>query len=245
MLLVGNFKSYHTHPDEARAVAKGIGRHTKKHTVVLAPSFVHLGVLAAAKTKIPLAAQDVSLFDDGAHTGEVSAQSIAASGVTHAIVGHSERRKGGETNDIVATKVAKAREAGLTTILCVGEEERDVHAHYLSFITEQITSALKGIPEKDFKSILIAYEPIWAIGKTAGDAITPEHLEETLLFIKKILSEQISPKASSIRILYGGSVSAENIQSLVVPYLDGFLIGRASATVDSLKALISALDEVR
>lgn len=243
MIIVGNFKSYLTSKEDAESVIKFAAKHNSKHTVILAPSFVHLGFLAGKKHGVSLAAQDLSLFEGGAHTGEVSADSLSNSGVKYVIVGHSERRALGETNDMVATKVSHALSAQLKVILCVGEETRDSHATYLSFIREEIVSALKTIKESDFKNVYIAYEPIWAIGKDAEKVITRDSLEETVLFIKKVLHENFTEKAvKSIKILYGGSVSADTVQDLMVPGLDGFLVGRASASKETLHSLIEAID---
>tara|TARA_B100000745_G_scaffold300476_2_gene254640 strand:+ start:396 stop:1130 length:735 start_codon:yes stop_codon:yes gene_type:complete len=243
MIIVGNFKSYLSSKDDAEAVVKAAGKLTTKHKIILAPSFVHLGYVAAKKAGVALAAQDLSIFEGGAHTGEVSADVISNSGASHVIVGHSERRADGETNSIVATKVCQALSAKLNVVLCVGEESRDAHATYLSFITEQIVSALKGIKEANFKNIVIAYEPVWAIGKESDEAISTDDLEETVLFIKKVLQENFTEKAmKAVKILYGGSVNAENVKSLMVPGLDGFLPGRASSSKETLKALIEAMD---
>lgn len=243
MIIVGNFKSYLTNRDDAESVVKAASKLRTKHSIILAPSFVHLGYVAAKKHSVELAAQDISIFGGGAHTGEVSADTVANAGANYVIVGHSERRADGETNSIVATKVCQALSAKLKVVLCVGEDERDSHATYLSFITEEITSALKGIKEADFKNIIIAYEPIWAIGKAADEAISTDDLEETVLFIKKVLRESFGEKAmKAVKILYGGSVNAENVKSLMVPGLDGFLPGRASSSKETLKALVEAMN---
>lgn len=243
MIIVGNFKSYLTNKDDAESVVKAASKLKTKHKIILAPSFVHLGYLASKKHSVSLAAQDISIFEGGAHTGEVSADVVANAGASHVIVGHSERRADGETNSIVATKVCQALSAKLKVVLCVGEDARDSHATYLSFITEEITSALKGIKEVDFKNITIAYEPIWAIGKATDEAISTDDLEETVLFIKKVLREGFGEKAmKAVKILYGGSVNAENVKGLMVSGLDGFLPGRASSSKETLKALVEAMD---
>lgn len=241
MIIVGNFKSYLTSKEDVVSVVRAADKIKTKHKIILAPSFVHLGMVADKKHEVSFAAQDLSIFEGGAHTGEVSGGVIKNSGATHVIVGHSERRASGEDNGIIATKAYQALDAKLKVILCVGEEERDMHANYLSFITEEITSVLKGVQESDFKNITIAYEPIWAIGK--AEAITPDHLEEMVLFIKKVLFEHLGEKASkAIKILYGGSVNKDNVKSLMVPGVDGFLAGRASSSKEGLTGLLEAID---
>lgn len=243
MIIVGNFKEYLTRFEDVDSVARSAARLKTKHEIILAPSFVHLGILAGRKGVKAIAAQDISIFDSGAHTGEVTGQTLQNLGVTHVIIGHSERREQGEDTHIVATKVQQALRANLKVILCIGERERDAHAGYLSFLSEEITSALESVSEKDYKNIFIAYEPVWAIGKSTEEAITPEGLEETILYIRKILKERVDEKAfTNIKMLYGGSVSGANIQELAVPHVDGFLIGRASTNADSLKELVQSLD---
>jgi len=243
MIIVGNFKSYLTSKEDAESVVKAAGKLKTKHKIILAPSFPHLGYVASKKMGVSLAAQDLSIFEGGAHTGEVSADTLSNIGAEYVIVGHSERRAAGETNSIVATKVCQALSSKLKVVLCVGEADRDAHATYLSFITDEMVSALKTIKETDFKNVVIAYEPIWAIGKSTEEAITSDDLEEMVLYIKKILRENFGEKAQkSIKIIYGGSVSADNAQSLMVSGIDGFLPGRASSTKETLTALVAALD---
>jgi len=243
MIIVGNFKSYLSKKEDAEKVVRFAEKLSTKHKIILAPSFVHLGSFAYKKRKVSFAAQDISIFEGGAHTGEVSADSVKDAGVEYVILGHSERRAGGETNSIIATKVCQALTSKLKVVLCVGEEVRDTHANYLGFIREEIMEALEGVSDSDFKNIIIAYEPIWAIGKSADEVISTDDLEETILFIKKILMEQFGEKAvKAISILYGGSVNAENVKSLMVPFLDGFLPGRASASKETLKELVEAID---
>ena len=243
MIIVGNFKSYLSSKEDAEGVIKAAGKLKTKHKIILAPSFPHLGYVASKKMGVTLAAQDISIFEGGAHTGEVSADVVSNVGAQYVIVGHSERRAGGETNSIVATKVCQALGSKLKVVLCVGEVERDAHATYLSFIADEIVSALKALKESDFKNIIIAYEPIWAIGKSSEEAITSDDLEEMVLYIKKILRENFGEKLQkAVKVLYGGSVNAENVQSLMVPGVDGFLPGRASSSKETLKELIAALD---
>lgn len=243
MIIVGNFKSYIRSRSEAEKIVRFAERVSTKHKLILAPSFIHLGFLSSKKRSVLLAAQDVSIFEEGAHTGEVSADSIKDAGVEYVILGHSERRAGGETNSIVATKVAGTLSSRLKVVLCVGEEVRDSHANYLGFIREEIVAALEGVRESDFKNIFIAYEPIWAIGKTADEAITGDDLEEMVLYIKKILMEQFGEKAEkTIKVLYGGSVKARNVRGLLVPGLDGLLVGSASTSKDTFKDLLEAID---
>ncbi len=242
MLIVANWKAYVedlTKAKELLVVAKRLAK-TTKHTIVLAPPAPLFGALAIPnKSSVAFSAQDISITTGGAETGESTAQVYATVGATYAIIGHSERRAKGETNDSTATKLAHALAHGLTPILCVGEQERDEEGRYLSFIRTEISTALEELTPKERGKIIIAYEPIWAIGKTASEAIHPSDLAEMVLYIRKILTELLPGKnATRTQVLYGGSVEAKGAYELEIDSgINGFLVGHAS--VDPL--LFSAL----
>lgn len=233
MLIVANWKAYVEDLGKAKelfALGKRLARGGGT-TLVLAPPAPFLGVLAIGnKTAVAFAAQDVSVTTGGAQTGETTAQSYAATGATYAIIGHSERRAMGETDATVAEKVAHALAHGLTPILCVGEHERDSEGAYLSLVRAQITSALTTLTSKERRRIIVAYEPLWAIGKTADAAIAPNDLSEMVLYIRKVLSEFLPGKSSAHSlVLYGGSVEADNARTLATHSdINGFLVGHAS-----------------
>lgn len=244
MLFIGNLKSYLSEIGQVDTLAKALNRLVKqsKHEIVLAPSFPHLGYLAAKKHDFALAAQDISLYEEGAHTGEVTGESLRSLGVSYVLVGHSERRNMGESNEVISQKVSRALDSGLKVIFAIGEEERDSHGNYLSFITEQLLSVLGKRDPAILKNIILAYEPVWAIGKDADEVITAHDLEEMILFIRKIIAERIDEKyASKVKIIYGGSVSADNVEGLIIPHIHGFLPGRASSTPETFSALIKAV----
>lgn len=246
MLIIANWKAYVEDLKKAKSlftVSKKLCLSTEC-SIVLAPSAPFIGALVLKnKSKIAFAAQDISATSGGAHTGENTAWAYAAAGVSYAIVGHSERRTAGDTNSIVAGKLANAIAGNLTPILCVGEHERDREGRYLAFIREAITSALSPLTRKDRIKIILAYEPLWAIGKTAKEAINPDDLAEMVLYIRKVLSEIIPGKSSSdMLILYGGSVEPGNIRDLALAsHVDGFLIGHASVEENSFTALVRQL----
>jgi triosephosphate isomerase len=224
MIIAANWKAYVEDLERAKklfAVAKRLAK-TPETTIVIAPPAPLLGALAG-KTKggVHFAAQDVSATVGGAKTGEVTAQTYAASGATYAIVGHSERRAAGDTDVIVAEKLAHALAHDLTPILCIGESER---------VREQVTRALTPLSPRDRAKVIIAYEPIWAIGKSADQAIGPNDLAEMVLYIHKVVAELLPGKNSNRSlILYGGAVDVVNIRSLAASSsVSGFLIGRAS-----------------
>ena len=247
MLIVANWKAYVDTRDEAKklfALAKRLSLGVKRVRLVLAPPAPFLGLLAPGnRSKVAFAGQDVSVTTIGAATGETSADALKGIGATYVIVGHSERRLMGETDAIVAEKLKRALANRLTPILCVGERERDPDARYLSFIREQVASAFKDLSPKERLDVIIAYEPVWAIGKTANEALPASDLIEMTLYIRKILSDYLPGRgAAKTRVLYGGSVEAGNIRELAGGSgIDGFLVGHASAEPASYSALVRAL----
>ncbi|HUY05310.1 MAG TPA: triose-phosphate isomerase family protein [Candidatus Paceibacterota bacterium] len=246
MLIVANWKAYIEDLEKAGklvAASKKLARATDNR-IVLAPPAPFLGAFALKNTsRIAYAAQDVSATTGGAETGETTAQTYAASGATYAIVGHSERRAAGDTNTIVAEKLAHALACDLTPILCIGEKERDHDGQYLAFVREEMTAAFAALTPKERACVVIAYEPLWAIGKTAESAIGPNDLTEMVLYIRKVLSELLPGKsASRALVLYGGSVEPGNIRDLArATGIDGFLIGHASVDERTFAALVKEL----
>lgn len=246
MLFVANWKAYVEDVPRAKkliAVAKKLSRGTDI-AIVLAPPAPFIGMLAHTnKSRVAFAAQDVSSTTGGANTGETTAQAFAAAGATYAILGHSERRAQGETDDSISQKIAHALAHGITPILCVGEHARDNEGHYLSTIREELTRALELITPKERAQVIIAYEPIWAIGKTAAEAITAADLGEMALYIRKVLAEMLPGKSSRHSlVLYGGSVEPENIRHLAGSSgVDGFLVGHASVDPTTFSQMIKNL----
>ncbi|HKV23666.1 MAG TPA: triose-phosphate isomerase [Candidatus Acidoferrum sp.] len=210
--------------------------------IVIAPPFtaIRTAVEAARDTKIAISAQDVFWEAEGAYTGEISAQMLADAGCTYVIIGHSERRQFfGETDATVLKKTRAALAAGLTPIVCIGESIE----HRESGQTEHVCRAqfLNGpgsLTAEEFSRILIAYEPVWAIG--TGKTATPEIAAETHRFIRQCAAEKFSPQdASALRILYGGSVRPDNIQALMAKEeLDGALVGGASLDAKSFADIV-------
>jgi triosephosphate isomerase len=246
MLIVANWKAYIEDAAKAKklfAVSKKLVRSTKCD-IVLAPSAPFIGALALGnRSKIAFAAQDVSATLGGATTGEATAPMFASAGATYAIVGHSERRAIGDTDTIVSEKLLRALAHDLTPILCIGEHERDGEGRYLTSIREQITTDLAALSPKERMRVIVAYEPLWAIGKTATDAIDQRDLGEMILYIRKVLAELLPGKSSAKSlVLYGGSVEPGNIRALAGGSgVDGFLIGHASVDPHTFAALVKEL----
>lgn len=247
MLIVANWKAYIEDLTRAKSLLTLSKRLLRERTltIVLAPPAPLLGALAATHgSEVALAAQDVSATTGGAKTGENTAQTFAALGATYTIIGHSERRAVGDTNAVVAEKMSHALAHGLIPILCIGEGERDKAGEYLALIREEITTALVGLTPKERRSVIVAYEPLWAIGKGSTFAISPNDLSEMVLYIRKVLGEFLpGDSAHSATILYGGSVAVDNARALAASTgINGFLVGHASVDGEQFSQLVTALD---
>lgn len=245
MLIVSNWKAYVESKEKAKALYLAAQKLAKgsTHDLVLTVPAPYIGMLSSDKSLVALGAQDVSDTLGGATTGEITAGVIADLGATYVLIGHSERRAMGETDELLLEKTRHALAHGLTPILCVGERERDEDARYLKVIRAEIADIFGALTQKERMEIVIAYEPIWAIGKTAAEAITKDDLREMIAYIRKVLGDYLPGKAGSrIKILYGGSAEAANAQNLADDTgIDGFLVGHASADVANYTALIKAL----
>jgi triosephosphate isomerase len=235
-------------PQEALKFAKDLRKKARTFAGVeawLAPSLLHLGAVATALKGSPIkvGAQLVSPYDggDAAYTGEVSAAMLKAAGATFCIVGHSERRAMGEDDEAVRIQLHAALGAGLTAVLCIGEREREPDGSHFAEVANQISRALAGTPPLKGK-LIVAYEPVWAIGKSAADAMQPAELEEIAIFIRKILSETLGRESvDKVPILYGGSVEPANAAALIKESgVSGFLVGHASADIDSFVEILKA-----
>jgi triosephosphate isomerase len=211
--------------------------------VVVAPPFTALRAVAeAAKgSNIAVAAQDVHWDKEGAHTGDVSPTMLVEAGCTHVIIGHSERRQDhGETDESVNRKIKSVLAAGLTPIVCVGELLAEREAGGTERVLErQVQGGFAGLTPQDFSRIIVAYEPVWAIG--TGRTATPEMAAESHRFIRGLVRRQFGEElAAKVRILYGGSVKPDNIGGLMAQEeIDGALVGGASLKVDSFTAIVN------
>ncbi len=244
MLIVSNWKAYVESSASAKALvtaAQKLGKGST-HELVLCVPAPYIGMFSGQKG-FSLGAQDVSATLGGAATGEVTAGAVASLGATYTIVGHSERRAMGETDAVIIEKVRHALAHGLTPILCVGERERDEDAQYLKTVRSQLSSLFDALTQKERMEVIVAYEPLWAIGKTADEAITAEDLREMVSYIRKVLGDFVPGKAAAkIRVLYGGSAEAANAPVLADGSgIDGFLVGHASADPLTYTALLQAL----
>ena len=242
--IAGNWKM---NMDRASAVALAAGlaeatADLEGVEVAVCPASVYLEAVAAALkgSKVGLGGQNMYFEPSGAYTGEISAAMLLDIGCQYVILGHSERRHVfGETDEGINKKVKVALEVGLTPIVCVGETlpQRE-SGDTMSVIRRQFDGSLAGLSDADMKKIVIAYEPVWAIG--TGRTATPQQAEEVHLALRKILESCYNNKiAETVRIQYGGSVKADNAAELLgQSNIDGALVGGASLKVDSFMGII-------
>ena len=212
--------------------------------VVIGTPFIHLATVASIvnTAKLGVAAQNCADHVSGAYTGEVSAAMVKSTGATYVILGHSERRAYyGETNEMLKTKLGLALENGLTPIFCIGEvlEEREAGKQF-EVVEKQIKESLFDLSTEDFGKIVLAYEPVWAIG--TGKTATAEQAQEIHAFIRSVLAAKYGKQiADDCSILYGGSCKASNAKELFSnPDVDGGLIGGASLKVEDFMGIVEA-----
>ena len=243
-LLAANWKMHKT-PDQTRDYFRDflplVAGHDRDEIVVCPPyTDVHAAIQAAHGSKVAIGVQNVHWKADGAYTGEISAGMLTCLGVTHVIVGHSERRQYfGETDDTVNLRLKTALEAGLTAICCVGEvlEEREAGMTD-DVLRRQCVRAFHAISSKKAAKLVVAYEPVWAIG--TGKTATPEIASEAHAVIRREAAEIFGGDfAAQLRILYGGSVKPDNASSLMSQEeIDGALVGGASLDAKSFAAIV-------
>jgi triosephosphate isomerase len=243
-LIAGNWKMYKT-AAEAESFARQFAplvAGVSDRDIMIAPAFTALSTLAGllAGTPVALGAQNLHWAAEGAFTGEVSAEMLSAAGCRFVIVGHSERRQlFGETDEGVGRKVAAALRAGLSPVMCVGETEAQREAgQAFSVLDKQVLNGLKDFVASDLKDLVIAYEPVWAIG--TGKTATTDQAQEAHGFIRSRVAERFGDElAGAMRILYGGSVKPENISELMsMADIDGALVGGASLKPDSFAKIV-------
>ncbi len=244
-IIAGNWKMNKTTAEARDLAAKLIPlvSSARDREIVLAPAFTALQAVSDTirGTNMVVSAQNLFWEDKGAFTGEISAEMLLDLGCKYVIIGHSERRQYfGETDETVNRKIRQALNKGLLPIVCVGEllSERDAgKAHEV--IDRQVTGALKGVTAAEMSKIVVAYEPVWAIG--TGKTVTPDQANEIHAFIRqKIKSLYSNEVAEGLRIQYGGSVTPENVTALMnKPDIDGALVGGASLKPESFAALVN------
>jgi triosephosphate isomerase len=243
--MAGNWKMYKT-PAETTAFFEKFRPLVEKSShceVVICPPFTNLAAAVAAVkgSAIHIGGQNIAWAKEGAFTGEISGPMLTDAGATYVIIGHSERRQYfGETDETVLKRTQAALEFGLTPIVCVGErlEERE-SGNTASVLIGQFTKGIAGLTEQQFAKIVIAYEPVWAIG--TGKTATPEIAADA----HRVIREQVRAKfgkdaGEAVRILYGGSVKPDNVKTLMAqPEIDGSLVGGAALEAASFSSIVN------
>ena len=242
-IIAGNWKMNKT-PEEARELVAALVETVKDadcDVVVCVPATDYAAVKEAAKgSNIHLGAQNVHFAASGAYTGELSADMLKACGVEYVVIGHSERRQYfGETDKTVNLRTKAAVAAGIVPIICVGELKDERESGYTDIIVEyQTLMALHGLTEEEIKNVVVAYEPVWAIG--TGLTATDEQANETIGVIRKAIERKYGKDvADAVRIQYGGSMNPKNVKGLMAqPEIDGGLIGGASLKAPDFTSVV-------
>lgn len=245
-IVAGNWKMNKTFSEGIDLINQIINKSESLQNVqlIIAPPFILTSEAAklVMNKNIDLAGQNCANHDEGAYTGEISARMLKSSGATYVILGHSERRAYyHETDEIINTKIKLCLENNLTPIVCCGEvlEEREANKHF-EVVAKQIKGMFLNISSEEFKNIVIAYEPVWAIG--TGKTASPEQAQEMHLFIRETIKNMYgSDLANNVSILYGGSCKPSNSKELFAnPDVDGGLIGGASLNADDFIAIANS-----
>lgn len=247
-IVIGNWKENPTSKKEAEKIFKQISKGKWKGVEVVAcPPSIYIEALRKISKRIILGAQNIFYENSGAFTGKIGGSMLYELGARYTIIGHSERRSLGENNNDINKKIKNAVYNGLVPILCVGENFRDNEHKYLAFIKEQVESALEGVSKTTLDKIIIAYEPVWAIGSSATREATPSEFLEISIFLKRILSDKFGIKSvGGVRILYGGSVHPENsLGFLIEGKADGFLVGRDSLNPKKFLEIINNTENAK
>ena len=245
-LVVGNWKMNPPTFREAKLLfeaTKKAADGAKGVSVVVAPPSIYIRELSKGyRGKIAFAVQNANAGMEGAHTGEISFAMAKDAHVEYGIVGHAERRAMGETNEDTKLKVKTALAVGITPILCVGETSRTQSGAHFQFVREQLRLGLSEVTAPSLKRVVIAYEPVWAIG--ASTAMSPRDMHEMSIFIRKSVVESHGEAAHALKILYGGSIDSTNAPTMLKEGdVHGLLVGRASADASHVRALLQAIGE--
>ena len=248
-LIVANWKMNPASLAEARVLfgkTKKAGGRLDSVETIICPPFPYLGILAhAGTTRVRLGAQDSYFLNGGRATGEVSPEMLRDLGVSYVIVGHSERRALGETNEVVAKKIKAVLAERLSPIVCIGEKERDSEGKYFDVLKSQISASLAEVSRPQLRYIVIAYEPLWAIGKSARDAADPRMIQEVVIFIRKVLADAFGEEAAQAPdIIYGGATEASNTASILTEGgVSGLLVGHKSLDVEEFMSMVKIAND--
>jgi triosephosphate isomerase (TIM) len=248
-LIVGNWKMNPPTIAEAKKIIRMTRRAAAGLTqtdVVACPPFVFIpAVISKKDTLVAVGSQTVSFDEAGPHTGEVSVPMLKDVGAQYVIVGHSEIRAAGDTDAMVSRRIQAVLSGGLKAIVCVGETVRDEGGAYLETLKNQIKDSFADVPKSQVRNIILAYEPVWAIG--AKEAMNPTQVYETSLFVRKTFSDLFGhDPAMRVTVLYGGAVNFRNAADIIsIGQVDGLLVGRESVNMSGFPDLLKAVDAVK
>ncbi len=247
ILIVGNWKLNPAKADDAKKLSKKVRNFAKtlsKVDIVICPPFPFIPLCKSKNdpSTFHIGAQSTGAEFSGSYTGLVSASMLKDLGVEYVIVGHSEERMRGESEDLIAKKAKIVVEQGMTPIVCVGEKIRDESGSHYDFVRDQVKSAFSLVSKNNSKDVIIAYEPVWAIG--ASEAMQTDAIYEMSLFLKKVFADMFGTDSGlKARILYGGAVNVRNAEEIMrVGKVDGLLIGRESLNAPAFLELIRTIE---
>jgi triosephosphate isomerase len=245
--IIGNWKM---NPKSTKEVERFLKEYTVKTKAIknvqhsVCPPSVFLSNFQKNK-KIKYGSQDIHSEKEGAHTGNISAQMVASLGAKFTLVGHSEIRDEGDTNEKISHKIDNAIKAGLGVVLCVGEKSRDTSADYHISVKRDLEESLALFPKSKLDLLTIAYEPVWAIGKNATRQATPEESREMSVFIKKVLTDFYGNKGAEVPVVYGGSVTVENCDAFLREGgVHGLLVGRDSLNASRFSKIVLKASQI-
>ncbi len=233
--------------EEARKIYNSIKRVAPKLTkidIVICPPYTYLKSFVKNQNEVFIGAQNVFFQEQGSYTGEIGVNMLKDLDIKYVIVGHSERRNMGETDQMISKKVQLLLDSGISPILCIGEKERMEQGEHLDYIKIQIKNSLEKVAKKNISKLIIAYEPVWAIG--AKEAMNPPMIHEMMLFIRKTISDIYGHEcAMSMPVLYGGSVNFRNAVDIIKEgQVDGLLVGRESMNTTGFVELLKTIDTI-
>ena len=249
-LIIANWKMNPVSGKLAKQVfssVKKVANKMRSVDTVVCPPYIYMESLKTTGHRFVLGSQDVFPESEGSFTGNISYTQLKNLGIKYSLVGHSERRSHGETNEDINLKVKACLRGIITPIICIGEKERDEAGEYLKNLKEQLVSSLVLLPKTSIKDIVVAYEPVWAIGSNAKREPTNKEIFEVVIFIKKVLSDIYDTKSvPPTKILYGGSVDEKNIESILKEGgVDGVLVGRASLDPKKFTEILKKAENIK
>ena len=245
LTIIGNWKTNPASLEEAKKLLEKTSKiQTKKHISIKVA--VPAVFLSALKTKkVGLGIQNISNAENGAHTGLYSGLQARSAGATFTILGHSESRAAGESDDNINEKLILSIKAKLPVVLCIGEKERDHEGKFLTALQRTLLDNVRNVSKNHLKLLTIAYEPVWAVGEKATAVATPHESMEIAILIRRTLSDRFGNSGSKVPILYGGSVDKENAGAFLREGgVDGLLVGRESLKPELFGEIISSANSI-